>query len=256
MTNLLRFCTFLGTLGAATLLAAQSPSPTPATASVASGFDFSQGDYGFTDDTEVYSIPLDLSYERGRWVGRASFSYLTINGPATIIGGGGAARPTSNTESGVGDVYLSGTYRFGETLGKWNLDATLRLKLPTADEDRGLGTGEFDAYGQVDLYRTFGKVTPFLALGYREFGTNDLYQLHSGIYTSVGAHFRTSEKFVVITAFNWGEHLLEGQDDTMDAFVAVNHEAGANWRVMAYALTGFTDASPNLALGGRVTYRF
>jgi len=256
MKTLFRSCLLFGLLGTALHLAAQPAPLRPRVTSVASGFDYSQGDYGFTDDTEVFSVPLDLGYESGSWIWRANFSYLTIKGPAAIIGAGGAVRPTSNTESGIGDVYLSGTYRFGETLGPWNLDATVRVKLPTASEDRGLGTGETDFYGQADIYRTFGKVTPFLSLGWREFGTSDLYPLKSGIYTSIGVHFRPSETTVITTAFDWGEQLLAGQDDTMDALVAVTHDVNANWRTMVYALAGFTDASPNLAIGGRLTYRF
>lgn len=256
MNPVLRSCLLLGLLATAGQLAAQPAPVRPRVPSIASGFDCSTGDYGFTEDTEVYSVPLDLSYEGGPWIWRASFSYLTVKGPATIVGGGGAARPTSNSESGFGDIFASGTYRFGETLGKWNLDATVRVKLPTASEDRGLGTGETDFYGQADLYQTFGKVTPFLTLGWREFGTSAAYPLHSGVYTSVGTHFRPAESTVVTLAFDWGEQLLAGEDDTMDVLVAVTQDMNPNWRAMVYALGGLTDASPNLGLGGRLTYRF
>ncbi|MEJ1973072.1 MAG: hypothetical protein WDM96_11615 [Lacunisphaera sp.] len=179
-----------------------------------------------------------------------------IKGPATVVGGGGAARPTSNKESGFGDIYLSGTYRFGETVGKWNLDATVRVKLPTADEDRGLGTGETDGYGQIDMYRSFGKVTPFASLGWREFGTSALYPLHSGVYGSAGAHFRPSDTTIVTTSLDWGERLLAGEDNTADALVAVTQDLNPSWRAMVYVLAGFTDASPDFAAGGRFTYRF
>lgn len=252
---LLLFCASLGLAGS---LAAQSAPPTALrlTNSAATGLDYSTGKYGFSDSTEVYSVPLDLSHESGAWIWRANFSYLTIKGPATVIGGGGAARPTSNTESGFGDIYLGGAYRFGETLGKWNLDVSARVKLPTASEARGLGTGETDLYGQVDLYRSFGTVTPFFSAGWREFGNSAQYPLHSGVYASAGVHFRLSETTLLITSLNWGEYLIAGEDDTTDALVAVSHDVNEKWRAMVYALAGFTDASPDLALGLRATYRF
>jgi len=245
------------TLGLAGILAAQTtPLALTLTNSAATGLDYSTGKYGFSDSTEVYSVPIDLSHESGSWLWRANFSYLTIKGPATVIGGGGAARPTSNTESGFGDIYLSGAYRFGELLGPWHLDLTARVKLPTASESRGLGTGETDVYGQVDLYRSFGTVTPFFSAGWREFGDSAQYPLHSGVYASAGVHFRLNETTLLITSFDWGEYLIEGDDDTMDALVAVSHDVNANWRAMVYALAGLTDASPDLALGLRATYRF
>lgn len=244
-------------LGLAGVLAAQPVAPAALlSSSAASGLDYSIGKYGFTDDTEVYSVPLDLTHEEGPWLLRANFSYLTIKGPATIVGGGGAARPTANTESGFGDIYLSGAYRFGEVLGPWHLDLTARVKLPTASEDRGLGTGETDYYGQADIYRSFGTVTTFFSVGWREFGTSAQYQLHSGVYASAGLHFRLSETTLLITSFDWGEHLIAGEDDTMDGLVAVSHDVNEKWRAMVYALAGFTDASPDLALGVRATYRF
>jgi hypothetical protein len=252
---LLLSCASLGLAGA---LAAQPPTAPAAllTSSASSGFDYSTGKYGFTESTEVYSVPLDLSHENGAWLWRANFSYLTIKGPATIVGGGGAARPTSNSESGFGDIYLSGAYRFGELLGPWHLDVTARVKLPTASEARGLGTGETDFYGQADIYRSFGSVTPFFTAGWREFGTSAQYQLNSGVYASAGVHFRLSEATLLITSFDWGEELLAGEDDTMDVLAAVSHEVNANWRAMVYALAGLTDASPDFAIGVRATYRF
>ena len=42
------------------LLPAQVPEPA---LTAAAGFDYSRGDYGFTTDTEVFSLPLDLGYE-------------------------------------------------------------------------------------------------------------------------------------------------------------------------------------------------
>ena len=130
------------------------------------------------------------------------------------------------------------------------------MKLPTASESRGLGTGETDFYGQVDLYRSFGTVTPFFSAGWREFGSSAVYPLHSGVYASAGVHFRLSDTTLLITSFDWGEPLLAGQDDTMDGLVAVSHEVNSKWRAMIYALAGFTDASPDFGAGLRLTYRF
>jgi hypothetical protein len=244
-------------LGFAGFALAQSADSAPAPAfSVGSGIDYSRGDYGFPTKTEVTSFPLDLGYDAGSWTWRASFSYLTIKGPATVVGGGATPRPTANSESGVGDIYLSGTYRAGPVLGPVNLDATVRVKLPTANENRGLGTGETDVYGELTAHRTFGSTTPFVTVGYREFGDSALYPLEGGAYGSVGAHFRTSPATVVTAALDWGQKLIAGGDDTSDALLAVTHDINPSWRVMGYAMTGFSDASPDFGGGLRLTYRF
>lgn len=224
--------------------------------SVSTGVDYSRGDYGFPTDTEVISAPLELAYETKSWIWRANFSWLNIKGPAAIVGAGAAARPTANSESGVGDVYLGATYRTGAAVGEINFDSTVRVKLPTASESRGLGTGKTDVYGQVDAYRTFGNTTPFVSVGYRVLGDNATYQLHDGVYTSGGVHFRTSPSTVITAAVSWGERLIAGGSNTSDGMIALTHDVDSRWRLMGYALKGFTNASPDFGAGARLTYKF
>lgn len=238
---------------AGAVLLAQMPEPV---FTLASGVDYSRGDYGFATDTEVTSFPLELGYESGAWIWRANFSHLTVKGPAAIVGDGGVPRPTTGSESGVGDIYLSGTYRAGPVFGEVNLDSTVRVKVPTASDTRGLGTGETDYYAQLDAYRTFGRVTPFASAGYRFMGDNATYQLRDGVYASAGAHLRTGPATVLTASYNWGQRLLAGGSNTTDATVMVTHDAGPRWRVMGYAMTGFTNASPDFGAGARLTYRF
>ena len=259
----LRFLILLGTFATvrAFLLADSDRAPvapsSPSALTLASGFDYSRGDYGFPTKTEVLSFPLDLGYESGAWLWRASFSHLTIKGPAAIVGDGAAARPTANSESGVGDIYLGVTYRSAApAFGQIHVDPTVRVKLPTASETRGLGTGQTDIYSQLDVYRTYGEVTPYVTVGYRVLGDNATYQLHDGLYASAGAHFRASTATIVTTSVDWGQRMLTGGSNTSDAMVAVTHDVDSRWRTMVYALKGFTNASPDFGAGARLTYRF
>lgn len=244
-------------LAAAGLASAQTAVTTPASsATLGTGFDYSRGDYSFATDTEVFSVPLNLGYERGPLALSASFSYLTVKGPATVVGGGGAPRPTTASESGLGDIYAGATYRFGSMGGAVNMDATARVKLPTADEDRGLGTGAADYYGELSFYRTFSSVTPFVTVGYRVLGDNAAYDLRDGFYASGGAHFLLSTATVVSVLVNWRRPILAGGDDAREAMVMVSHDFAERWRVTAYALKGFTDASPDFGTGLAASWRF
>src|SRR5688572_14001433 len=45
---------------------------------VGTGFDYSRGAYGFSEDTEVFSVPFLLTYNVEKWVFRASVPYLKI----------------------------------------------------------------------------------------------------------------------------------------------------------------------------------
>lgn len=241
------------------LLAQNTPvtADRPAEVTVGTGFDFSRGDYGLGTDTEVMSIPLSLSYEQGHWLFEARAPWLRIEGPATIVAGGGSpTRPTAAAESGLGDVTVGATYRSKRGPEAVNFATTVRTKLPTADEQRGLGTGEADYTGQFDLYRSFGRITPFGSVGYTWFGDSTLYPLEDGAYASGGAHFRTGGSTVFTVAYNWRQRLIAGGDHGSDALIALTHDLGSRWRIMLYALKGFTDASPDQGAGLHLTCRF
>lgn len=248
----------LGSALTAGALLAQTDAPVAKT-SLATGFDYSRGSYGLASDTTVTSVPVELTYDSGPWIFRAFTSWLTIKGPsaAALTGGSGnLTRPTASSESGLGDLYADATYRADPFANGVRVDTTLRAKIPTADEARGLGTGEADYYGQLNVYRTFGATTPYVTGGYRVLGDSDRYQLRDGPYASAGAHFRASDQTVITVGYDWSSRITDAADSASDAMVAVTHDVNDRWRVFAYALKGFTDASPDVGAGLRVSYRF
>ena len=151
---------------------------------------------------------------------------------------------------------LSATYHARPVPGELNVDFTGRVKFGTADEDKGLGTGETDYYGQIDLYQNFGTITPFGTVGYRVLGTNATFQLKDGMYASAGAAFRVSTKTVVGAAYDWRSRIIEGAQNGTDAIAFVSTSPNDRWNVLGYLLTGFNDASPDYGVGGLATYKF
>jgi hypothetical protein len=226
------------------------------------GFDYSTGDYGFTQSTEVSSIPANLSWDRDRWSLKATLPYITIKGPATVVtGSGGAtsgapARPTSQTESGIGDVMLSATYHARPVPGELNIDFTGRVKFGTADEGKGLGTALTDYYAQIDLYQNFGVITPFGSVGYRMLGSNTTFPLKDGLYASAGAAFRLTAKTVAGAAYDWRSRIIDGAENGTDAIAFISTNPNDRWNLLGYVLKGFNDASPDYGVGGAATYRF
>lgn len=257
--NTLRLSLCAGLALLLTLLAFSDDTPAamaPSRWTLGTGINYSKGDYGFATDTEVLYAPLNLGYEGSAWLLRASIPWISIKGPAANTGGGGVPRPTTDEESGIGDIYASATYRFGETLGPVYMDFTGRVKFPTADETVGLGTGETDYYGQFDFYRTFGNATPFASVGYRFLGDSPTYQLEDGLLASAGSHFRVSPSTIWTLAVNWSEPYVAGGDASTDATLSVTHDFNDRWQLSSYLLKGFTDASPDYGAGLQVTCRF
>lgn len=233
----------------------------PAVLKLGSGFNYIRGDFGFAQDTELWSVPVNVTYDIDRWTFKAGFSYLSIKGPANVAGGttpiGGPPRPTSATESGFGDTSLAATFHAHDVPGDIKVDLTARVKLPTADEDKGLGTGETDYYLQTDLSQTFGKVTVFTTLGYRFMGSNASSPLKDGPFATAGAAYALAGgKAVVGAAYDWQSRTLPGADPGSNLIAFVASSPNDRWSLVGFGLVGFNDASPELGLGGLATYKF
>lgn len=150
---------------------------------------FSAGDYGGEDDTSIRYLPLSYEVARFPWILSLTVPYLTLEGPGDVfLEAGSVAGSTAPSidSKGLGDLLLSGTWQLDPLPGNLFVDLGLQLKLPTADAGRGLGTGESDLSLQVDLYRSFGGLTGFATLGYRQRGRTPLYDLRDSAFGSLG----------------------------------------------------------------------
>lgn len=263
-THLLRTATIaiIASLAAATAAPAQTVPPPTTTLRTDTSLNYSRGDYGLADDTEVWVALLNTTYETASWRLQAALPVINIKGPATVVGNIGdgvtsaPGRPTDDSETGLGDLTLGAAYKFGPVVQGINLDLGARVKLPTADEDKGLGTGEFDTYVQADVYKSLGKIVPFGTLGYRFLGSNQTYRLKDGVFASGGIASPITTATTVGASLNWRERIIAGGDHATELMAFALHNLDQQWRVQGYVLKGFTDASPDLGVGGMVGYRF
>ena len=221
------------------------------------GFSYSRGSYGLATDTEVYSAPLALSIEEGPWTLRGAVAWLSIKGPATVTADSALPnRPTTASEAGLGDFSASLAYKFPSDPAGWVWTVTGRVKFPTANEDKGLGTGQTDYYGQIDLMKSFPSVTPFFTVGYRWLGNSPRYPLENGAYAAAGLAFPAGPKTTLSVGGEWRQAVVSGADDAMEASVSVFQRLSDTWTVSLNALKGFNDASPDFGFGITLGYAF
>lgn len=245
----------LAGLGACGSAAAQTPASFPSKFEL--GFNYSRGDYGLAQDTEVFVVPASLSFDSPDWGVRLTVPWITIKGPASAIEGGGIPiRPTASSQSGFGDATAGLTYKFLHEANHPQLSFTGRVKFATGNEDRGLSTGETDYYAQADLLQTFGSVTPFITAGYRWLGSNTLYPLIDGFYASGGLAFSVAPGTSVGAAYEWRQALVRGGDEANEVSVFLYHKVNDRWSFNLSVMKGFTDASANYGGGGSVIYSF
>lgn len=234
------------------------------------GFDYSSGNYGGSSTTKILSIPLTGSYETGPWLFKLTLPYLRVTGPGDVVpgvgrqsdgsgggAGGGAGQSTTTTESGLGDLAGAATYNLvpGSRDRPW-IDITGKIKLGTANETRGLGTGEHDFSAQVDVYQAFGQITGFAHVGYSILGDSAALPLRNVFYGGAGGSLQFQPRVSGGLMLNMREATSAFSEEQLELTAFANLKLDDPWRLQGYVVRGLADGSPDWAIGAQVSRPF
>jgi len=223
--------------------------------------DYSTGKYGSSTKTETYYMPVGVKYEVSDWTFRATVPYVETIGPANVSGIGadqielGKSGTTRRRASGLGDIVLAASWSAFQQ-GPWLIELGTKIKLATADETKGLGTGKNDYAIQAELYRSLGSHTVFGTLGFKKMGDPDGIDLKDPFYSSLGWSFRASQQTAIGLSYDYRQKLQDSSAPLSDATAFLTHKLDPNWKLQTYVSTGFTRASPDLGAGVFVFYTY
>jgi hypothetical protein len=228
--------------------------------SLTTGVDYSTGKYGGTQSTDITYVPITAKYQTGPWTLKLTLPYITVTGPGNVVpdvGQVSTSTTTRTTESGMGDVVAGATYNV-----YWNkdtrtaVDLTGKVKFGTADEKKGLGTGKNDYSFQVDVYKSFDRLTPFGTVGYKVLGDPAGYTLDNVFYGSLGFAYKVSSATSAGAIMDLRERSTPTGSPRRELTGFVTHKLDRNWKLQGYAVKGFSDGSPAWGAGAMVTYSF
>jgi hypothetical protein len=242
------------------LLAASAVFAADGELSVGAGIDYSQGNYGTGSETKILSIPFMARYDNDPWKLKLTVPYLRVTGQGDVIPGigrNGRGQRGEITESGIGDTVLAATYgALYEPQSKLGLDLTAKLKLPTGDENRGLGTGSVDETLQAELYKSIDQVTMFGTFGYTVFGHSDVIELKNAAFAELGASMRVNATDSVGASLYGRDRVVEGGSKQRELTFFWNRRVAKAQRLQAYFLIGLADGSPDAGLGVSALFSF
>lgn len=220
------------------------------------GFDYSVGKYGQAEDTKITYVPFSAKMDSGRWTFRATVPYLQIEGPANVIADSrvviaGTTRPTRSKESGLGDVVLGTTYgALVDTNGQLYVDLGAKVKLPTADEKRGLGSGKTDYSIYTDVIKGMGKTSFLGTLGYKVFGDPTGIDLRNVFYGSVGLAYKLGPKNQIGATVDLREKTTATGTGLREYTVFYSYRIDQTYRLQTYLVVG--DSRSSVDTGGGV----
>jgi hypothetical protein len=230
---------------------------------IGGGAEYTTGNYGGTQKTEIFYLPFTAKFENGPWTLRATAPYIRITGPGNVLGvgadrvtvpGGGGQR---RTESGPGDIVTSIFYTaLSESRPPFGLDVGAKVKFGTAERDKGLGTGKTDYSVQADLFKPLGAITAFGSLGYRWYGDPPGINFRNVPYYALGAAYRVSKETTAGAVYDYRPRVVDRGSALSEATLYLSQRLAGNWKAQVYGVVGFADASPDWGAGFTLTYTY
>lgn len=241
------------------------------------GAEFSRGDYGVDADATVVTLPVlivvnpletvDISLEVPLvFLSSRSGSGVVVTQSGTAGRRHGSTSTTTTTtttttsttkESGVGDISLTAGWTIVQddaVLPK--VRPTIYLKAPTGDDKLGLGTGTYEIGPGLSLSKWFGDVQLFTEAAYIFQDSSNTYLGKNYFSYSAGGGIQTTDRLFFSLFAKGSSAKVDGGAAPIEGHLKVNYLQSRRISWEAYAMTGFSDASPDIGAGMMLLYQF
>jgi hypothetical protein len=235
--------------------------------SASTGFDALSGKYGQTESTTLSTWYLAGDYTYRTWSARIYVPHEHVTSPQSSVVINGRPRLQNRinaknqgktvSESGLGDIELSLSYNASAALSKsWSAVLTGAVKLPTADEEKGLGTGKADYGFALDLSRSFDRLSLSASFGYRVVGNPTGAELQNYAYGNAGFGYWITDTTNLHLAFECYQRYSAKTNVDNELSFGVNQHLADHWDLEVHALAGLSQSAPDYGAGASVRYSF
>ncbi|MCV6589075.1 MAG: hypothetical protein OIF57_08610 [Marinobacterium sp.] len=241
----------------------------PATLRISSGYEYTEGDYGYSTATESadvethqHSLPLSINWQQNSWSLTVSSYWLHTEGPAGVINVDG-----SPTNSGSDNLKRSKHRGFGDTTLRikkeleWGaekgvyFDLSTAVRLATASSDAGILHRSPDYTLQLDSFVPVGKWMPMLTVGHKWMGSGDNFTPDNVWLVSAGTQYQLNEKSSIGAIFDYRQRLTHQSEPLQELMSYVSYRMDKQWSLTGYLLNGFSDSSIDRGIGLQISWR-
>lgn len=223
-------------------------------------FSYITGDYGEAETTDIYYTALGVKRYFDKGDVTVTVPYVDISNGATFVGGVvEPVGPIGGGGSGLGDIILKGRYYAVEQDGPLPyIDLVGSLKIPTADEDKGLGTGEVDFTCMAEFARrldTEGWIV-LAEVGYTFVGEPPGVDADNRWLYSAGLAYEVDPKMTLSGYLDGRTAIFEGNDDPLSILLIGEYKFRPDLRFDTLLEVGLNDGAPDFGITFGVRKRF
>ncbi len=230
--------------------------------SFSTSVNYSVGDYGTNQNTSLLYVPFTIRVTPIEPLTLGlTVPYIRQSTQSIVLTGGGVATRQSQvrqTEEGLGDILLKGEYAFLEEQSALpGIAGSLKIKFPTADKNKGLGTGEFDETGGVSLSKTVIQgLVAYLDLAYTFVGSPPGTHFNNSFAWSVGAASLLTPSLTLFGFLDGATAISKGQENPLELRFGGEYKLTQVVRLTASASAGLSKGSADYGLSGGISFRF
>ncbi len=229
---------------------------------ISAGGSYSRGSYGLSEKTTIGTIYSSGRYRADFWEVSVYVPYLFVTGPSTpeegaITGDDDGGKSSVN---GIGDIWLRGRYYLrneGELFQHAPaVDVLAGFKVPVADQDKGLGTGEPDCRIGVGFLKRAGNFILMSDFQYEFRGQPSGTDLKNRFISSLGAGYPVHEKGSLYVFFDGRTQSVKGAEAPAEVTLLGNWKVKPELLLQAYVGAGLTEGSPDHFAGVAIRRSF
>lgn len=230
--------------------------------SLTTGLEYESGDYNTSSRTNVWWVPIGLDYLKGPISAGINTSFLSASSNGSIIVSSRMGRRSNvssanvSSASGIGDVNMYASYQLPQAKGSTiTYHVTGRIKIATADEAKGLGTGENDYAVEAGFRMPYEKVFVFGNLGYQINGDSTTVNYDNVFYLSAGTSYPIQPERSIGAKLELSQSATPGFDGPATLTLFLNQEVDKQRSLFFYALLGLSNGSPDVGAGVNLTFK-
>jgi len=221
-----------------------------------SGVYYSQGDYHREKSTRITFVPIVIKYHLGRIRIKLTGGLLSLKGPGNIEAGSQTA--TEYDENGLADIFLASSYWWRTPFLKqidW-LAPEIKIKFPTADKNKALGTGEFDGQFLMGFYRIRLPLTLHSTISYRLRGDRADLNMNNSWGFNVGGVWKFYKFLDAGLMFDTEQASSSLSHGKREMVLHMSVKITRRVKATLYSQYGMSKGSPDFSIGTQVGYKF
>jgi len=200
---------------------------------------YKTGSFGTPTTSDLFSLTPTLGYVAPRYDVSIAIPYLFLSN---------STAGQSTTENGIGDIYLHGGYVFiPEIDDGFSLYGSLSLKLPTADKDKGLGTGETDFGGYLSAGKRFGQNRVTLSAGYIFVGSPSGIN-YNNVYVYDIGYARIFSLTEILIWYEGRGAVVSGAKNPQEINVGFFHILSKDYSIKGSTFVGLNNGGPDFGI--------